>query len=432
MRRYHLGKARYDPKMVTTAALIGAGERGFFTFGAYAVANPGDMRFVAVVDPDPSRRSRFVADHPDAVEYADVADWLRAGKKADIAIVASPDRYHHEAALGALQSGHHVLLEKPMAATLPDAVDLVRAAADCGRTLGIAHVLRYTPFFAALHDVITSGRLGDIVTVEHRENVSAFHMAHSFVRGNWSRAADSTPMIVQKCSHDFDILAWNLRSPVARMSSYGSLLHFRPEQAPRDAASKCTAPCPVSSCPFDARHYLNPAWTGWPVHVITDDMSQKGRAAALDSGPWGRCVYTAGSDVVDHQVVAMELESGTSVVLVMHGHSAEESRTMRYDGTRATLRARFGRDSVIEVTDHATNQTRPIAIDRSRGGHGGGDVGVIGAFLAALGASQQPLTAAADSLESHILAFAAEEARVSGEVLDIARFRADAFRGDRT
>lgn len=230
-------------------------------------------------------------------------------------------------------------------------------------------------------------------------------------------------MIVQKCTHDFDILQWNLPSPVARLSSIGSLLHFLPEKAPAAATERCTAPCPVADCPYDARRYLNPEWTGWPVHVITDDLGREGRLAALETGRWGRCVYSAGSDVVDQQVVTMELESGASVVLVMHGHSAEESRTMRYDGTRATVRARFGRVSAIEVTEHATGATESVPILTADGGHGGGDTGVVRAFLEAVRTNGAPPTGAIDSLESHVLAYAAEEARISGKTIDLAAYR---------
>jgi predicted dehydrogenase len=409
--------------MVTTAVMVGAGQRGYFSYGAFAEAYPEDLRFVAVVDPDPTRRDRFTRAHRSATQFPRIGDWLAAGRLADIAIVASPDRDHHEAGVGALRAGYDVLLEKPMAASLAAAVDLARVAAETRRTVAVAHVLRYTGFFTTLHDLVTSGRIGDVVTVTHRENVSAFHMAHSFVRGNWARAEESTPMIVQKCTHDFDILNWNLPSPVARLSSIGSLLHFLPEKAPPGATARCTAPCPVTDCPYDARRYLNPAWTGWPVHVLTDDLSESGRRAALDHGPWGRCVYTAGSDVVDQQVVTMELESGASVVLVMHGHSADESRTMRYDGTLATVRARFGRDSAIELTDHAGGATESIPVATASGGHGGGDSGVMFGFLDALRRGTRPQTGVADSLESHVLAYAAEEARVSGKTIDVAAYR---------
>ena len=179
----------------------------------------------------------------------------------------------------------------------------------------------------------------------------------------------------------------------------------------------------MQDCPFDARRYLNPAWQGWPVHVVTDDLSLGGRSAALVDGPYGRCVYTAGSDVVDHQVVSMELASGASAVLVMHGHAAEEARTMRYDGTRATLRARFGWDSAIEVIDHATGEVEQVPVVAAADGHGGGDGGVMRSFLDAVAGGTPPMTSAEESLESHVLAFAAEEARRSGTVIDVERFR---------
>ncbi len=411
----------------TTAVLIGAGQRGHFVYGRYAVDNPDRLRFVAVVDPDPARRSRFVDTHPAARAFESVAEWLASDHRADVSVVASPDRAHHGAVVGALRTGHHVLVEKPMAATLAESVELVDAAEATKRTLAVCHVLRYTPFFSTLHDVVASGRLGDLITVEHRENLWAFHMAHSFVRGNWSNEAESTPMIVQKCCHDFDILQWNLTSSageVVRLSSVGSLLEFRPDRAPHGATERCIAPCPIEACPYDARRYLNPSWRGWPVEVITDDLSQDGRLKALRDGPWGRCVYTAGSDVVDHQVVTMELASGTSVVLVMHGHSGQEERTMRYDGTRATLRARFGKDAAIEIIDHASGRSEDVPIRASTGGHGGGDTGVVEAFLHSIESGSPPLTSAAESLESHVLAFGAEQARRTGDVLDVASYRA--------
>ena len=404
--------------------MIGAGQRGHHVYGRYAAEHPERFRFRAVIDPDPTRRDRFIADHPEAVGFESIDQWSAGGAPAtEVAVVASPDRDHHRHALAALAAGHHVLLEKPMAATLEEAKAVTGAATRSDRTLAVSHVLRYTPFFNVLNQVVTSGRLGDIVTVEHRENVSAFHMAHSFVRGNWSRAETSTPMIVQKCCHDFDVLVWNLPSPARRLSSFGSLLHFTPAAAPPGATARCTDPCPVRDCPFDARRYLNPAWTSWPVHVLTDDLSPQGRVDALNHGPYGRCVYHAGSDVVDHQVVAMELASGASVVLVMHGHAAEESRTMRYDGTRATLRARFGRNSSIEVTDHATGAVEQVPIDAAAGGHGGGDDGVVASFLDAVERGVEPMTTAEQSLESHVLAFAAEAARQSGTVVDLDGFR---------
>lgn len=407
------------------AVLVGAGQRGHFVYGAHARRHPDDLTFVGVAEPDVDRRRRFAAAHAIDAPHAS-ADWRGLlDLDADLWVIAAPDREHRDPAVAAAAAGAHVLLEKPMAATPTEVVDVVNAAAATDRQLHVAHVLRYTPFFTALKETIDSGLLGDVITVEHRENVVHWHMAHSFVRGNWARADAATPMIVQKCCHDFDILEWNLAAPVVRLQSFGRLSHFRPEHAPEGAPDRCTDGCPAADvCPYDAQKiYLNEQWTGWPVHVISDDLSRAGRLAALREGPYGRCVYTAGSDVVDHQVVSMERADGSTTVLVMHGHAAEESRTMRYDGTRATLRARLGREPVIEVTEHRSGTRHRVAIDAPTGGHGGGDDGLISGVVEAIRRGGGGRTQAADALESHLLAFAAEEARATGTIVDLGDYR---------
>jgi predicted dehydrogenase len=384
-----------------------------------------------VAEPNPERRARFAAAHgiPPERQFETWEQLIAAGKLADACFNMTQDQMHLPSTLAALELGYDVLLEKPMASRLEDSVALVQAAERHGRLLQICHVLRYTPFFSALHRVLASGRLGDLITVEHRENVVFWHMAHSFVRGSWRSMAESSPMLLAKCCHDLDILVWNLGSPVRRLSSVGSLQHFRPEHAPPGATARCTDGCPAGdACPFDARRiYLNMELTSWPVTAIAEDISYEGRLRALQTGPYGRCAYRCDNDVVDHQVVMMELESGASVSMVMHGHAHREERTMRYDGTRATLRGRFGYGgSQLEVHDHLTGQVEQIPIEEASSGHGGGDAGIVRSFVRALRGSEPPLTPARESLESHLLAFAAEHSRLSGATVDMAAFRAAA------
>lgn len=405
--------------------MVGAGQRGFSVYGALALQSR-NLRFRAVVDPDADRRDRFGEAHgiPATHRFAGVEE-ATVLDDIDAWFVASPDREHFRAAEVAIGLGIPVFLEKPIATTSEAVVELARAAEQANVLVHVAHVLRYTGFFQALSATVASGVVGDIVTVAYRENVAAFHMAHSFVRGNWGRSGEASPMIVAKCCHDFDILTWILASPVTRLSSFGSLQHFTPAHAPVGATSRCTDGCTVAGCPFDARAiYLRPEVTGWPVHVITDDLSPDGRLRALETGPYGRCVYTAGSDVVDHQVVAMESEDGASVTLTMHGHSHEEERTIRIDGTRGTIRAVFGRRQVIDVVDHVGGAPQSVPFDTAATGHGGGDAGVVRAFLEAVTGGSSSATTLSESVESHLLAFAAEQARVSGSIVDMAEFRA--------
>jgi predicted dehydrogenase len=417
------------------AVLIGAGNRGYEAYGPYALAHPEQIHYTAVVDPHQGRRQRFAADHGIARDrqFASWEDLYAQGQIAEALVNCTLDRMHLASTLPALDLGYDVLLEKPMANTLAGNVRLVQAAEERGRLLMICHVLRYTAFFSTLHQILDSGRLGRIMTVEHRENVVYWHMAHSFVRGNWRSSQIESPMILAKCCHDMDILYWNL-GLVRRLGSFGSLSHYRPENAPPGAPERCTDGCPAADeCPWCApRIYLHD-YTGWPVSVISEDPSPEARLHALETGPYGRCVYFCDNDVVDHQTVNLEFASGASGTLFMHGHSHEEGRTMRYDGTRATLRGRFGYgfgDS-IEIHDHLTGLVEEVNLaaggfTADGSGHGGGDAGLMASFVRALRpelGGVEGLTTSRESLESHLMAFAAEKARVEGGIVSMDDFR---------
>jgi predicted dehydrogenase len=445
-------------------------------YGTYALAHPDEIRFVAVAEPHDLRRARFARAHDIPVDrqFRAWEDMLTKDKIADVAVVCTQDSMHTAPAVAALEAGYDVLLEKPMAANLLDCVRLVQAAERTGRLLQICHVLRYTPFFSTVHDIIASRRLGDLITVEHRENVSYWHMAHSYVRGNWGNSLLSSPMILAKCCHDLDLLYWNLGRCV-QLSSVGSLRHYRPQNAPPDAPERCTDGCPqaVTCAWYAPRLYLDlvplahivrrspnvrerlgaalllnypglaqrirrffPAldaamdYRGWPVSVISEDTGREARRKALETGPYGRCVYRCDNDVVDHQIVTMEFGGGVSAVLAMHGHAHEESRTLRVDGTRATLRGRYHPyQEEIEIHDHLTGKVetiRPAVARSGAGGHGGGDAGLMAAFVRAVRRQAQALTTARESLESHLMAFAAEEARLSRQMVQMDAFRREA------
>jgi predicted dehydrogenase len=408
-------------------ALLGAGSRGTFAYGGYATMNPHLVRFVAVAEPDLGRLERFASAHHISPEKC-FESWealLAQPPLADGLINATMDQAHVPSTLAALKAGYHVLLEKPMATSAEDCVRLVQTAERSQRILQVCHVLRYTRFWAAIHEIITSGHLGRIINVDHRENVAFWHMAHSFVRGNWGISTASSPMILAKCCHDMDILYWNMGAPVRRLSSFGRLSHYRPENAPPGAPMRCTDGCPAQEeCPFYAPRLYIREGTDWPINVISLDLSFEGRMKALREGPYGRCVYHCDNDVVDHQVINMEFENDVTLTFTMQGHSHNNVRTMRYDGTRATLRASEAADE-IAIYDHLTGNEEMIRPGAVVGGHGGGDTGVMNAFVHALrNPGQAPLTSGRASLESHLMAFAAEQARIEGTMLDMASYRA--------
>lgn len=455
--------------------LLGAGNRGADTYGQYGLDHPEQLRFVAVAEPNPVRLERFAQAHgiPPERQFSSWEEALSNGKIADAVINATQDELHHHSAIAALNAGYDLLLEKPIATTLNETLHIVQTAEGLGRMLMICHVLRYTDFFQKVREILTSGRLGQLIHISHSENVSYFHMAHSYVRGNWRNLAESAPMIVAKCCHDLDLLYWFLDEKCTQLSSMGDLRHFRVENAPSGAPLRCTDGCPIAdSCPYFAPRIYRDSlpikqavsrspkpllrligkasikhpqfaqmlgkiippvrtlteYCGWPRNTITETpQSDQAVMDALQTGPYGRCVYHCDNDVVDHQVVLMTFESGITATLTMHGHSHEEGRTLRMDGSHATLLGKFSySEAWIEIHPHGLGEverfTFPSEVERNSG-HGGGDSGLMQRFVAALRGEQAPLTSARDALESHLMAFAAEAARMADRTVNMTEFR---------
>lgn len=412
--------------MPSTLVLIGAGNRGADVYGRYAFRHPEEFQFVAVAEPNAERRESFAAMHgiPPERTFNSWEDLLRGERLADAAVIATPDRLHYEPAMAAMALGYDVLLEKPLAVDPAQCLALEEEAAKRQRLLLACHVLRYSPFFATIGQLIAEGRIGRIISIQHNENVGYWHMAHSYVRGNWRNASESCPMILAKSCHDLDILLWLVGADCRRLSSFGSLSFFRPENAPLGATERCLENCAVeSSCPFSARRIYLGANTDWPVSVISQDSSLEARTQALLEGPYGRCVYGCDNDVVDHQVVAMEFTNGVTASLTMCGLTHDISRTIKIMGTAGEIRGHMEQNEIALYTyaDEFVTVLRPT---RTESRHGGGDDGLMHALAGMLRAKRKDVAGLKTAVQSHMMAFAAEEARVKGIVVEMRDFLA--------
>jgi predicted dehydrogenase len=417
--------------------MVGAGNRGYLAYGAFAERHPEEAKFVAVVEPDDARRARFAGAHQIPTDRQ-FRSWEDIADRAPLApglVNATLERTHRDSTLALLAAGYDMLLEKPIAITPKECLEIAAAAESTGRLLQIGHVLRYAPFFQEVREIVASGRLGAIVSVDWRENLVYWHFAHSYVRGNWGSSQRGGPMILTKCCHDLDLLVWMFGN-CERLSSSGSLTHFTRDAVGPEIPDRCTDGCPIADdCPYFApRVYLdrlreNPG--SFAVSAVTIDRTPEGIMRALETGPYGRCVYRSDNDVVDHQVVLMRFAGGLSVSLTMQGASHLEGRTIRIDGMRATLLANESRGE-FQIHDHRAGTSERTTKQRGVGGHGGGDEGLMRAFVAAMrGDRAGVLTSARESVTSHLLAFAAEESRLSGEAVEMRAFteKAAASRG---
>ncbi|MBC7093563.1 Gfo/Idh/MocA family oxidoreductase [Candidatus Bipolaricaulota bacterium] len=414
-----------------SVALVGAGQRGIEVYGDYIFRHPEAARLVAVAEPDPTRRALAVRLHrlPPDRAFTTWEHLLSHERLADALIIATPDRVHVEPALRALALGYHILLEKPIATTRDEVLQLQQAAMESSGSVTVAHVLRYTEFFATIRRLLDEGRIGRLVSIVHIENIGFWHFAHSYVRGNWRRAETASPMILAKACHDFDLIRWFAGRPCRSVSSCGELTYFRPENAPPGATERCTDPCPVEpTCPYSAveiyvRRFAHR--TGWPGSVITGDPRPTARLQALRESPYGRCVFRCDNDVPDHQVVTLEFAGGITATLIVSAFTAENTRTVKLMGTHGEIRGHLGRG---EIVTYPFSSGLPLVLHTQGGeGHAGGDEGLMQAFLNRVqllrtGAeAPAAITSLSDSVDSHLMAFAAEESRRTGRIVHLDR-----------
>ena len=418
------------------AVVVGAGERGRFVFGGYALANPDRLRVAALAEPDDEKRERMAREHgiPEERCFRDWQELFGEERLASLAIVATGDTLHVKPTLAAVARGYHVLLEKPIAPTPEDCVRVVDAAEAAGRMLQIGHVLRYTPFYRRVHEIIENGALGELVSLDLREHVAYWHMTHSFVRGKFRNSELAAPIILAKSCHDLDLMVWFAGRPATRVASFGSVAHYRAAAAPDGAPERCTDGCPArQDCPHDAeRFYLGPddeIARIWPWSDVSLDPSREARRRALETGRYGRCVYRCDNDVADHQVVAVEFEGGATASLTVQGLASEEERTIRISGSRGELSGAL-HSGVIEVSRHGVLGSERHEMGGSALGHFGGDGGLLDHLTEVVEqqGGGEVRTSGRVSLESHLIGFAAEEARLSGSVIEMGRFREEARR----
>ncbi|WP_312642655.1 Gfo/Idh/MocA family oxidoreductase [Hydrogenoanaerobacterium sp.] len=412
-----------------TAILLGAGARGQI-YANYAMEHPEELKIVAVAEPKTSRRIQFCEKYGilPKNQYESWEPLLAQHRLADAALVCTLDDLHTAPTLAALDKGYHVLLEKPMSNTEDECRAIEAAARNTGRVLSVCHVLRYTPFYQKLKELITAGAVGELAAIDQIENVGYWHQAHSFVRGNWRNSAETSPMILQKSCHDLDIILWLMGRDCERIASFGSLRHFTPENAPKGAPARCLDGCPHSeSCPYYAPKLYLTDNIGWPTDMISTDLSYDGRVTALKEGPYGRCVYYCDNNVVDRQMVGMEFEGGAVASFTMTAFTTDSARQIKIMGSKGQITADMGTNTIVlhRFGEDEPETFRIIPPKASNNyGHGGGDYCLMRDFVRLVQGQGQGdgLSSARASLQSHLMCFAAERSRLSHTVTEMSEF----------
>ena len=411
--------------------LIGAGNRGT-TYTDIMAEMPEKFQVVAVAEPIESRRNHIKELHhlPADRCFTHYDQLLALGKIADLAVIATMDRQHFDPAMKAIQLKYDLLLEKPIAPTAEECVAIRKAADENHCKVVICTVLRYTRIYRMLKDIIASGKVGNVLSINHEECVGNIHQSHSFVRGNWGNEGRSSGMLLQKSCHDLDLLQWLLDKKCRHIQSFGTLTYFRKENAPEGAPEYCIQGCPHGeTCQYNAiKLYLDEKSNSWfrtactRLHAPTNADVEK----AISTTQYGKCVFKCDNDVVDHQTVNMFFEDDVTVTFTMNCFN-RGGRFIHIMGTKGEIRAALDSNSPIELYNIVTDSTESIPMtgsDGILGGHGGGDQGIIETLYEYLnGCYAGPSIPTIDeSCYNHLLAFAAEQSRLTNTVVDVEAF----------
>jgi predicted dehydrogenase len=407
-------------------ALIGAGNRGQGIFGNYALEMPHRAKFTAVVELDQEKREFFTENHKIEAErsFATLKELVDADlEDIDGVVIATQEDMRIEPVMEAMKKGWHILVEKPLCTNREDLIRLYDATKDYENILIVCHQMRLTPIYKTIKSLIDSGDYGDIVCVQHSENLSWHHMAHSFVRGFFNNDR-LTPMLLAKSCHDMDILTYLIGRDAVKVSSFGSLKYFTKENCPEGAPKYCLEGCPhYQTCPYDvSKLYFDEDTDPAYIRQMGVVKSKEQLRELLLKNRFGKCVFQTDNNVVDNQTVQIEFEDQITVSFTMCGHNGVERRMTKismtngeieYDGTGHYIKARKFEPRQDETID--------LII---KGTHGGGDRAIMDNFVDAIVSNDKSilLTPIQKSLEGHLLVFAAEESRKNEKVIKLREF----------
>lgn len=408
-----------------SVVIAGLGGRGRDIYGRYILNHSDTIEVKGIADLQDVKRTQARKDFNLPIEccFATAEELFSKEKLADCALICTQDKEHVKHAKMAIQKGYHLLLEKPISDKEEECRELLEIARKHNRQVVVCHVLRYTPFYRTIKKAIEDKMIGEVVTIQAIENVGYWHQAHSFVRGSWRNREESSPMILAKCCHDIDILLWLAQKKCRKVSSFGSNYLFKKEKAPKGAALRCTDNCNArENCPYDALDfYVENPITGvksgkvdWPINIVASVPTEETVTEALKTGPYGRCVYHCDNNVVDHQVVNMLCEEGVTINFTMTAFSDRCYRYLKVMGTKGSIEADMDKNEICISIFGKDKKTVPVNIETSIEGHGGGDELMMDEFIEMIQGNLKGEmgTCLENSIESHLVALAAEESRL--------------------
>jgi len=367
--------------------IIGAGAMGRYVAQLLQQQSP-EIRFCSLFDPDPRAVkstietlsfSGIVATSSEQVLQSD-CDWV---------MIASLNHQHAKHTIAAFEAGKHVFCQKPLATTFRDCIHMRDAWKASGREFVIGFTLRYSPHYRKIKQLLQNGQIGEIVSLEFNETLDFNH--GGFIHGDWRRNSQlAGSHVLEKCSHDIDIVNWLVDSRASRVASFGGTNFFTPANAYL----------------IDRLERNEQGFEAYRYH----------RGKARGENP-----FTADKDIFDNQVVILEFENEVRATFHMSANTAIPERRLYICGTEGTLRADVMTGSIELQRIGFDSKPQDLSTGTS-GMHGEGDP-VLASELFQVMAGTGLMSAGIEAgLQAATTCFAIDEAAEKGRVVDLADY----------
>ena len=433
------------------AIILGTGNRGL-AYGDYALNCPEELEIAGLCDVNGLRLKEAAKRYsvPEDRCFDNLADLLAAGIEADFVINATMDQMHYETTVALIEAGYSILLEKPVTGSPRELLDIERRAKNKGIHIFVCHVLRYTPFYRKIKELLNAGRIGGIIAIEMNEHVWHGHFVNAYVRGKWRKEAEcGSGFLLAKCCHDTDLMCWlNNTTTPEKVSSFGSRSFYCPENAPKGSSEYCYN-CPVKdNCLFDAMKFelvmdCCPQYTWLNTGKAINEMTTEEKTEYLKNSEFGKCVFKTDMDIVDRQCVSVEFKNGSIGTLNMIGGASkagrhihivceygeilgylESGKVIYREFNKSVSESKYTGDDMTH-TDAVIDVNKEVVKGASFGGHSGGDYGIMHDVVDYFkGKTSSPsLTHISDSVAGHFVVYAAEESRVNSKTVKIDEYK---------
>lgn len=423
--------------------ILGYGDRSS-RYAEYAKQKPEELKIVGVIDTNPLKVRQCQEEYglEENQLFYSLDEFLKAKVQCDVVINGTMDQLHYQTTMPLLERGYDILLEKPITGNYKELLEIEQKAKEKGCKVVVCHVLRYTPYYSTIKKIIDSGRIGAVKSMQLNEHVWFGHFVNAYVRGKWRNEKEcGSGFLLAKCCHDTDLMCWlNNSTHPTFVHSFGSKSFFVEENAPLGATQYCYE-CPHrGNCMFDAepfeieKDYI-PFYTWAGINKPLDEITLEEKREFLKQDVYGQCVYKTDMDIVDRQCVSVEFANGSIGTLNMIGASTvagrhihviceygeilgyvEENKIRVYVFDKDKLESK---EELIDLNDLYDFSD----VDNAVGGHYGGDYAIMADLVRFINGEETSVstTVIEDSVNSHLICYAAEKSRKEKAVIDLQR-----------